>query len=242
MKKTYIIILLSIIISLSVSQEKRKWFEWNKTHIGVESWLIPSIPEEIRFSQTKRDVTNLTGVDNYNGEDYIDDYWSIQYTVKDKWVLRYSSYDVNENISGPIGPDKGNIQDHSDDSQYEYSYFETFYVGSGRQTISKIISLGYPFTIKKIQPNKWFQYKEYNIDLILFLGLSFNKISDMDVYETDEWIGNQTYFWDLWETVKHTDIKNTITPSIIISIPMLYLQSSVMYNGHHIQLMFGYGI
>ena len=65
----------------------------------------------------------------------------------------------------------------------------------------------------------------------------------MDIYTTKEWIGSEVYFWDSWETVDWTETTNDIKPSIGISLPIMgYFQSSIIYNGHYVKLMFGCGI
>tara|TARA_Y100000591_G_C21310389_1_gene440673 strand:+ start:55 stop:399 length:345 start_codon:yes stop_codon:yes gene_type:complete len=110
-KLNWILILITLLFSFVQSQEEKKWFEYGKTHLGLESDLIQFFTLDMitgqSFSSNGSDVTNLTGVDVYDGEDYLDDYWSIQYTIKDKWIVRYSSFDKNENMSGPIGPYQG---------------------------------------------------------------------------------------------------------------------------------------
>ena len=160
----------------------------------------------------------------------------------DKLVLRYTSFDENIDIDGPIGPDQGYIIDNSDSPQHGYSYYDKHYYGSGEQKISRIISIGYPFTLKKIK-SKWLMM-DYNLDLIVFLGLSFDQINQMDVYETDEWVGNQLYFVDFWNSIDYTKTTNEIKPSIIVSIPRIFgmFQSSIVYNGSDFKFMFGLGI
>ena len=248
MKRSLYIVFLGIFLSsicFSNETKKVKWFEYGKTHVGLESVLIQYLTIDLWFDilsdDRTNDVTNLSGVDVYEGNDYFDCYWSIQYSLMDKLVLRYTSFDKNIDIDGPIGPDQGYIVDNSNSSQHNYRYYDKHYDGSGEQKISRIISIGYPFTLKKIK-SSW--RTEYNLDLIVFMGLSFNTINKMDVYDTDEWIGDKVYFVDSWDSVDYTETINEIKPSIILSIPRLFgmLQSSIVYNGSDFKFMFGIGI
>ena len=243
----WIVLLITLLFSFIHSQEKKKLFEYGKTHLGLESdglqYFLIDIWGDMLTDDWGGDVTNLTGVENYDGEDYIDDYWSIQYTIKDKWILRYSLFDINQNMSGPIGPDQGYIIDNGDSPQHNYSYYESNYVGSGKQFISRIISIGYPIKLKTINPNKWNFFKGYQMDLIILLGLSFNTINELDVYRIEEWIGSKVYFWDSYERVDYTETTKNVTPSVGLSVPFMgYFQSSIIYNGYNIKLMIGYGI
>jgi len=216
-------------------------FDLSKIHIGIEynmGWGMGDCDLILA------DWENFaSGTFKEVDPDLFNDDFSIQCTVYNKFIIRYTYIDLNKNINGPVGPDHS--YSYGDRNSADWDFEETKYEyknESGKQTISNIISIGYPFEIGKINKNPvWGLYKDYNIDLIVFAGLAFEESSEMDLYHWSngflDW-----YFMDEHEYyIENRVSSNSIKLSFGISLPLLF-QVSAIYTGSDFRLMFGMGI
>jgi len=174
-------------------------------------------------------------------ETFLDTDFSLQYSLPNKIVLRYSYIVINENADTPVGPDRS--YEYGDRTSGDYDWEETTfkYEGSASQNKSHIFSAGYPIRISDIDLSQWSMSGKYPLDVILFGGISFTNNSKLDEYVRTEGFSDW-YFMDEHDWY----IENRVTDKAIklsygISIP-LGVQTSIFFTGHDWRILFGVGI
>lgn len=223
-----------------IAYSESKLFTLGETHVGLEWNIMWGLGDcdLIVADWENHAAGTLKKID----EDFFNSDFSLQYSILGKLVARYTYIKINKNIDGPIGPDRS--YKYGDRYSLEYDLEETTYKydGSGSQSISHIISLGYPFTLYKIKKNTfWGIKKSIPIDIIPFIGIAFNDFSEMDMYLRTEGFSDW-YFMDEHDWYIENRITETTQQlSFGISIPAL-IQMSLFYTGKDVRLMFGIGI
>ena len=173
---------------------QNKLFTLGETHIGLEWNMMWGWGDcDLIIADWEN---HATGTGKAIDEDFFNSDFSLQYSIFEKLVTRYTYIKINKNIVGPIGADRGykygdRYSIEHDLEEIEYSY----YGKSGSQNISHIFSIGYPFNISKIEKNTWGFKKSIPIDIIPFIGIAFNNFSVMDMYVRHEGFSDW-YFMD----------------------------------------------
>lgn len=244
MKKSIIILVISIFIGSTSAQSK--WFEFGKTHIGLEynilwGWGDSDLIVADYENWDDGPLKSLNIGFGFNSD------FSIQVTCYKSFILRYTYVKLVEDFSGPIG--ESHYYHYGDTNSSEYDYTEVTYEYddvSGRIKKSHIFSFGYPiklFEFKYQGGTRWDpEKKTMEIPLILFVGVAFNNSEIMDLYVRSEhfmdWYFMSEYDWYI---ENRTNEYSNISLSFGISIPF-FIQTSLFYTGQDIRLMLGVGI
>jgi len=179
----------------------------------------------------------LTKVDDL----FLDTDFSLQYSLPNKFVLRYTYTSINKNLSSPVGPDLS--YEYGDRNSGDYDWEETTftYDGSASQNKSHILSVGYPLRLSEIDLSQWSMSGKYPLDIILFGGISFTNNSKLDEYLRVEGFSDW-YFMDEYDWyIENRKVDKSIKLSYGVSIP-LGIQTSLFFTGHDWRIMFGVGI
>lgn len=240
MKKSIIILVISIFIGSTSAQSK--WFEFGKTHIGLEYNILWGWGDsDLIVADYENLSEDIKSFNPFNVD------FSLQATVKNKWLLRYTYIKLVEDISGPIG--ESQYYHYGDTNSYEDDYTEVTYEYddvSGRIKKSHIFSIGYPFKLfdyKYSSGTRWkTENKTMEIPIIVFVGVAFNNNDIVDLYVRSEhfmdWYFMSEYDWYI---ENRTTEDSKIALSVGISIPF-FIQTSLFYTGQDIRLMLGVGI
>ena len=172
---------------------------------------------------------------------FLDTDFSVQFTLKNRIMMRYTYAVINDNIDGPVGPDLA--YQYGDRNSADWDWEETTfeYDRSGSQNISHIFSIGYPLKIADIDLSEYGLSGSWPFTVIPFIGIAFANNSIMDEYVRQSGFSDWYFMDEIDWYIENRVIDKSIKPSFGISIP-LGVQTSLLFTGTDWRLMFGIGI
>ena len=148
----------------------KKWFNYRSPsfHAGIEYNLFWNWGDNdillANYIVVRDSQDNFSSFETNKFSFDVD--FSLQFSIYDKFIIRYTFIRHLQNISGPIGVDRSYTWGDRFDLAYDLEETNYTYDGSGQVLSSNILSIGYPIDVLKLFGNR-------SMPIIPFIGIDF---------------------------------------------------------------------